>query len=1149
MASLRLTLLGAFQASLDDTALNSFESNKVRALLVYLAVECDRPHSREALADLLWPDWPQHQAQYYLRNALSDLRGLLGDRQAQRPVLLISHDTVQLGPAAECWSDVAEFVRAAQPADQNGAANIMYLKRAVDLYRGAFLEGFTVDSLPFEEWALLQRERLHRLVLSALRCLAEYSLERGAYEQACRYAQRQVELEPWLEEAYRQWMLALARSGERSEALALYWACRSKLAEELGVAPGSETVRLYERIRDGEISAQETRKSRFHNLPEEMTSFIGRENEIAAVQHLLQSRRLVTLTGSGGVGKTRLARQVARELLEQYPDGAWLVEFAPLADPGLAPQVVARDLGLGEQSGSRAVTLLQDYLAKKHTLVIFDNCEHLVDACASLASALPSACPLLTILVTSRVALQISGEVTFRVPSMTLPAGADQTRLEGYPGHAAQSSLQEIQQSESVRLFVARAESASPGFALLSENAPAVARVCQRLDGIPLAIELAAARSSMLQVEEIARRLDNRFHLLTGGSRAALPRYQTLLDSIDWSYNLISPPERLMLQALSVFAGGWTLEAAESVGMGPLVGAKKENILPLLSSLVNQSMVNADLQPGLPARYRMLETIRLYAQDRLAESGQTRLARDEHLQYYLRLAEDSERKLRGNTQLNVVDLLQAELDNIRLALSWALERTPAADGLTDAGLRIASALLYYWAPCYRYNEGLSWLERLLARGDEWQGESPADPEKIKHRAKALYTAAWLAYPLGENQKSITMNTESRALYKSLGPDGRRGYAYTSMIEGLLQLINGSTTRAIRFFEEGCAIMKQEGDLFGESEMYLMLGVTYWGNLEYDAASRCYQNHLAIKKEIGDLDGVAGNFFFRGLLAFDLRQDAAAYRLFEKSLAWFKKIRNLYSERPLYYLAVLDAIQGNFATAAQRFEQILDTGRRQGNDIMISGGLLNLGVMALAQDNFSGAAQRFEESLEINRKTTPQENLILTLWYLGNLYWAKGDLQQAHDAYLEVFRLGEQILENKWYAGYGLLGLGREAFARCEFAQAREYLKEALQDCTTYNINTWDMQCAVEALAFVELEQRDWARAARLLGATQAHHSRMEKLRTSKEREMREQAIVRARSLLGEADFQQAWDAGKAMDMKQAVEYALATRRQENSTAG
>jgi predicted ATPase/class 3 adenylate cyclase len=458
-----------------------------------------------------------------------------------------------------------------------------------------------------------------------------------------------------------------------------------------------------------------------HNLPVQVTSFVGRENEIAESRRLLTTTRLLTLTGPGGTGKTRLALQLAAEALSatEFPDGVWLVELAPLADPSYLMPALAAVFGIREVPGRSLDVMVTDYLRGKALVLLLDNCEHLIDACARLADSLLRACPRLKILASSREALGLAGETAYHVPSLGLP-----DRQGATP--------EALLRSEAGRLFVERAQAAQPRFTLTAGNARAVASICARLDGIPLAIELAAARVKVLTAEQIAARLDDRFRLLVGGSRTALPRQQTLRALVDWSYDLLPDSECQLLQQLSVFAGGWGLEAAEAIG-------NCTDVLDVLTALVNKSLVLVDEGgSGAVVRFRLLETIRQYAREKLLESGEAAEARRRHLDYYLRMSEALEPRLKGPEMIACLDLLAIEQDNVRVALEWALENDPLA------ALRLVAALAIFWGRRTSISEGLSWVRAALTRAD---GET-SQPYLLVV-ARALAAEASLTFELGD----------------------------------------------------------------------------------------------------------------------------------------------------------------------------------------------------------------------------------------------------------------------------------------------------------------------------------------------------------------------------------------------------------------
>ena len=429
-----------------------------------------------------------------------------------------------------------------------------------------------------------------------------------------------------------------------------------------------------------------TRKAK-HNLPVQLTSFIGREDEIAEINNLLSKAPLVTLTGSGGSGKTRLAHEIGSANISVYPDGVWLIGLAPLSDPMLIVEEVSSVLGVGEEA-------LYDYLEDKSTLLILDNCEHIVDACAELADTLLQRAPEVRVLATSQEALGIAGETVHRVPSLPVP-------------DSPQSPVEALTKCAAVRrLFVDRAATVQPGFVLTDENAGAVAQITQSLDGIPLAIELAAARANVLSAEQIAERLDDRFRLLTRGVRTALPRHQTLRGAVEWSYQLLSEPERLLFDRLSVFRGGFTLEAAEEVCSGD--GLESSEVLDVLSQLVDKSLVVVGEGLEGESRYRLLEVLRLYGAERLAETGRTQDVRGRHASYFLTMAETASPELFTAKQVAWLDRLESDYENFRAAMAWALESDHG-----ETALRITSALTWFWIYHRHVSDGQDWLERAV----------------------------------------------------------------------------------------------------------------------------------------------------------------------------------------------------------------------------------------------------------------------------------------------------------------------------------------------------------------------------------------------------------------------------------------------------
>jgi DNA-binding SARP family transcriptional activator len=559
--AVRVWLLGGFEVSAGSRAVedSSWRLRKAQSLVKLLALVPGHRVHRERIMDVLWPDRDVKSQANNLHGTLHLARKVLGGSQANAaaPCLRLKEDLVALCPEGQLWVDVEAF---------EGAAATARRSREPAAYRAA-LDLYTGELLPedrYEPWAEGRREGLRRLHHTLLIELAALHEERGEYAPAVEALERAAAEEPAHEVARMGLMRLYVAEGRRNEAIIQYWRLRKTLSEELGVNPTGASRRLYEEIRAGRSPTAppphparlsgEPASTAPNNLPVPLTSFVGRDTEVLEVKRTLSMTRLLTLTGAGGAGKTRLALEVARDLIGTYPGGGWLVELAPVSDPTLVPRAVAAALGVREQPDRSLTQTLCNRLRSGHTLVVLDNCEHLIDAAARLVKDLLSACANLRVLATSREPLGISGESVWPVPTLSLP------------NPEAQISVETLMGAEAVRLFVERTRSRLPSFELTPENARSVATICRDLEGLPLAIELSTARMGALAVEQVAERLEDSLKLLTGGDRTVAPRHQTLRATLDWSYGLLSEPERRLFGRLSVFAGGWTLEAAEAVG-------------------------------------------------------------------------------------------------------------------------------------------------------------------------------------------------------------------------------------------------------------------------------------------------------------------------------------------------------------------------------------------------------------------------------------------------------------------------------------------------------------------------------------------------------------------------------------------------------
>lgn len=657
-----------------------------------------------------------------------------------------------------------------------------------------------------------------------------------------------------------------------------------------------------------------------HNLPRPLSSFVGRERECADVAGLLGNRRLLTLCGTGGLGKTRLSIEVARASLHDFIDGVWFVELAPLHDPTLVPQAVATALGVREEAGGTVLEALAGFVANKRMLLVLDNCEHVVGASAELVEQLLRAGPGLKVLSSSREPLRVAGETVHPVAALAVP---DADAALGANDDAAA-----LMRFESVRLFVERAALACPGFAPTRANAAAVVSICRRLEGIALAIELAAARVGSLSVDTIAARLDDHFILLSRGPRGAPQRQQTLRSLIDWSHELLEPAERALLARLSVFAGGWTLESAEALCTDDALDSGA--VLDGLAALVDKSLVSFDTPT---ARYRILQTVRHYARDRLEERGETVQCRDRHFAHFLAYAEAARPATKGADQPQRLAQIEAELDNLRAALAWS---TTGGDGA--GGLQLAGAIWPFWNLRGLLNEGRGWLSTLLLHA--------GDRATAAVRAHALRAAGVLAHAQGDVAASARWHEQCLAVQRELGD--HKGVAASLESLGIVADEGGHHASGIALMEEALALQRELGDPIAIAQVLNNLGATLGFVGEQTRARTLLEESLAIKRAHGDRRGVAMGLDNLGDLAASLDDPATAHRLFEESLAIRRELDDRAGiARVLLGLADLAHAQGDHPTSLRLLAENLSITRNLGDQRAISYALEGLADVARA----------------------------------------------------------------------------------------------------------------------------------------------------------------------------------------------------------
>lgn len=1049
----QIELLGELQVRQHDRTITRFRTHKAALLLACLAYPPYRPHPRDELAELLWPESEPSAARLNLRVELASLR-----RQLEPPgvpqgaVLRADHAVVELNPLA-ISTDVFAFQTAVQEAEktEDQDRRISLLRRAVELYRGELLPGC------YDDWVLWERSRLADRYLSALRELVCLLHGVGDLDVAIEYAHRAVAADPLSEEAHFDLIRLYASANRPADAVRQYHELEQILREELDGEP-SEAIRRFAaslmspaapasvgmrgtnpqrraapgpaaslvthpRAADAASAAQPAGPA----LPLTFTRFFGQEAELARLQALLEpgskparaGARLVTLTGPGGSGKTRLAIEAAKRLSPSFEQAVWFVPLADLLDGARIVDALADALHLARSPGLDPLEQAVTVLAPRPCLLILDNLEHLLDAGRDLLRKLLQQAPALVCLVTSRQRLDLEGEREIPVLPLPIPVASGQWSVPSRSsddGPTLATGYWSLTTVPSVQLFIDRAQAARPDFQITPRNAVAVASLCAHLEGIPLAIELAAAWAQTLTPAQMVAELERGYSLLVSRGKDTLPRHHSLHTAIEWSYRLLDSSLQRFFAQLAVFRGGWDLEAAQSVCDEP-------DALARIAALRDRSLVVAE-EHGEVMRYRLLEPIRHFARARLGEDEWQELVQ-RHTTYYLLLAEAPEPGLYGEQQKTWAGRLNADSANLQAALEHS--------GRREEGLRLAAALAPFWQLRGELRQGLDWLERMLAA-------NPKAPPAL--RAKALFSAAALAYLAGDPARAEALCDAGFGLRERLSSQGCLGEVVRPLTTPLLVLNCPDASQGQPRLLEVLQLCQEEPRV----RAFLLARQARQARIrgEYAAAAELHERSLAIYRELGDWQGVAVALNLRSELAHCQSDYAAARQYREESLAVYRKLDDQFGICQLTAgLGYAICWQGDLEQGERLLEESLALSRRIGSRHDIAGCLWVLGNVACCHRQYDRAVALLEESLAIRRQMGVPSDLADPLVTLGMTAEARGDLSRARAAFEEAITLRRQGAD-KLDLAEALTRLGLVALAQGGCREAEGLLQEGLE---------------------------------------------------------------------------------------------------------
>lgn len=1012
MKQLSLSLFGTFQASLDAIQLTGFRSDKTRALLVYLALEADRPHFRRQLAGLLWPEWPESMALSYVRQALNNLRHLLQDRERVLPFILSTNEALQFNSASSYWLDIATFqskVFAANASTSHLLKNetVEQLQQAVALYRGPFLEGFSLkDSYAFEEWLLLKREQFHRQILSVLDRLIKHYETLEEFEHAHQYAWRCVELEPTLEEAHYQLMRLLAQTGQRSAALNQFEKCRKILAAELGVEPSSELTTLYEQIRSEKIkptakSAWQAKDSAkqsadtlspilLSNLPTPSAHLIGRESELVEIAMRLQNSecRLLTLLGPGGIGKTRLALEIASHQAKHFTHGVYFVSLASVDTAHQIPFAIMEALQTQFYGDTEISLQLLNYLHEKNLLLILDNFEHLLPNVELLIEILKSATRV-KLLVTSRERLKLREEWLLPLEGLGVPTEAVVKKC------IQEKALTKLEEYSGIQLFLRSARRIQPEFSLTTENVIDITRICYYVSGMPLGIELAAGWLRVITCKQIWIEVQANIDFLTSTLHDLPERHRSMKAVFEHSWRLLSLQEQLVLQQLAVFRGGFRREAAEKVVNAPL---------NILLTLVDKSLIQVDNA----ARYQVHELLLQFSAAKLDEAKQAEQeVHERHKRYYIEFLLQRIDFPKGHARREDLFEVATEMGNVRIAWEWTIRTKDieSIERLTPVFWYFADFRLWHQEAYELFAQAILMIRQELQEIDTDQ-QTLNKLKFSKVLDKLLFMQGWMCMRRGQIEYTKLLAEENIArlqVAKHSSPDALPWYLY------LLAWV-----------------LKEQGN--------------------YHEAREISQQSLNLFQAKKDYWATGLSASLLGTIAYIAGQPAEAEQFFQNSIRDWR----VYGVHPgplafaIQALADVARIQGRYEQARQLSEECLEMLTELGYDVGRTFSLTGLGHIARAEKKWAEAQHYYQDALSIATEAGLQTIIETCRYSLGWISYECAQYDEAKQYFKSNLLIQRKNNQDSTGVAATLKGLAAVACAQKQYTEARAYIKQALQ---------------------------------------------------------------------------------------------------------